>query len=97
MLLDLGPVIRDACEADDDSAATVAVGEMRGGGEARRSRERPLRERAELVRIEMRAVRAVSPRARLRRPTRAAPEQRIDLSVEALFHLKLADRKLTPL
>jgi hypothetical protein len=66
---------------------------MRDRREARGCRERPFREGAQFVRIEVRSdarrACAVNVIAQRRPPARAASKQRVDLFVEALFHLKL--------
>jgi hypothetical protein len=91
MLLRLRTDARDACEADDDSAALIAVREVRRRVDACGRRQNPFRESTQLVRVEVRGharrACAVNVFAHSCPPARAASEQRVDLFVEAFFHL----------
>src|SRR5205085_8563512 len=98
---------RRSRETDDRRAALIAVGEVRRGVDARGRGHQALGEGAQLVgvevRVRLRRVRAVA--ARARDDSRATPsaQQRVNLFVESLSHLKskhlkrISRRKPAPL
>src|SRR5207237_9323338 len=88
---------RCARETDDRRAAFVAVGKVRGGGNASRRGQRTFGEGAQLVgvevRVRLRRVCAVSARARNGSRARPSAQQRVNLFVESLSHLTTKNPK----